>query len=39
MPAFSRGHARSGSLPPETFFGRSELESYEVVTDTDDAGK
>lgn len=29
--AFRQGHARSGSLPPEAFAGRSHLEIHEVL--------
>jgi heme-degrading monooxygenase HmoA len=32
--AFRKGHAHSGTLPPETFRGRSQLESFEVVLDS-----
>lgn len=32
--AFQKGHARSGTLPPEAFRGRSKLESFEVILDT-----
>jgi heme-degrading monooxygenase HmoA len=30
-PAFAAGHARSGSLPPETYTGRPALELFEVI--------
>lgn len=33
--AFKKGHARSGSLPKEAFLGHSELESFEVILDTE----
>ncbi len=33
--AFKKGHARSGTLPPETFMGRPKLESFEVALDTE----
>ena len=36
---FKRGHARSGSLPPEAFAGRSQLEIHEVVQDSRDPGR
>lgn len=32
--AFPRGHARSGSLPPEAFRGPSRLERYELFLDS-----
>jgi heme-degrading monooxygenase HmoA len=32
--AFKKGHARSGSLPPEAFLGHAKLESFEVVLDS-----
>jgi heme-degrading monooxygenase HmoA len=32
--AFKEGHARSGSLPPETFAGHPKLEMYEVIQST-----
>ena len=32
--AFKKGHAKSGTLPPEVFLGHSELESFEVILDT-----
>ncbi len=32
--AFKKGHAKSGTLPPEVFRGRSQLESFEVILDT-----
>ena len=32
--AFKKGHAQSGTLPPETFKGHGELESFEVILDT-----
>jgi heme-degrading monooxygenase HmoA len=32
--AFRKGHAKSGSLPPEAFRGRAQLESFEVILDT-----
>lgn len=31
---FKEGHARSGSLPPETFTGRPTLEMFEVIQRT-----
>ncbi len=33
-PAFREGHARSSTLPPETFTGRPTLEVYEVLDAT-----
>jgi heme-degrading monooxygenase HmoA len=33
-PEFKEGHARSGTLPRETFRGHSQLEAYEVLTDS-----
>jgi heme-degrading monooxygenase HmoA len=33
--AFKQGHARSGSLPPDTFLGHPTLEVYEVISSTD----
>ena len=32
--AFKEGHARSGSLPPETFAGHPKLEMFEVIQST-----
>jgi heme-degrading monooxygenase HmoA len=32
--AFKAGHARSGTLPPETFAGQSKLEVHEVIQST-----
>ena len=32
---FRRGHARSGTLPPETFLGHGKLETFEVILDTE----
>jgi heme-degrading monooxygenase HmoA len=32
--AFQKGHARSGTLPPEAFRGHAKLESFEVILDT-----
>lgn len=32
--AFKKGHAKSGTLPPEVFLGPSKLESFEVILDT-----
>ncbi len=34
--AFKEGHARSGSLPPETFSGHPTLEKFEVIQSTTD---
>jgi heme-degrading monooxygenase HmoA len=34
--AFQKGHAKSGTLPRETFLGHSKLESFEVILDTSD---
>lgn len=31
---FQQGHARSGTLPPETFTGRPTLELYDVIQQT-----
>lgn len=31
---FKEGHARSGSLPPDTFAGHPKLEMYEVIQST-----
>lgn len=33
-PAFREGHARSSTLPPETFTGHPTLEVYEVLDST-----
>lgn len=33
--AFTKGHARSGTLPKEAFQGPNKLESFEVILDTD----
>ena len=32
--AFQRGHARSGTLPREAFYGPSKLERYELILDS-----
>ena len=32
--AFKKGHAKSGTLPPETFRGHGKLESFEIILDT-----
>ena len=32
--SFQKGHAKSGTLPPETFLGPSKLESFEIILDT-----
>lgn len=32
--AFKEGHARSGTLPPETFLGHPKIEMFEVVQST-----
>ena len=32
--AFKKGHAKSGTLPPDAFRGRAKLESFEVILDT-----
>ena len=32
--AFKQGHARSGTLPPETFRGHPKLESFELFLDS-----
>lgn len=32
--AFKRGHARSGTLPEETFQGHGKLETFEIILDT-----
>ncbi len=37
LPAFREGHARSSTLPPETFTGRPTLEVYEVLGSTAEA--
>ena len=31
---FKEGHARSGTLPPETFTGHPKIELYEVIQST-----
>lgn len=31
---FKQGHARSGSLPPETFLGHPKIEVFEVIDST-----
>jgi heme-degrading monooxygenase HmoA len=36
---FKEGHARSGSLPPETFMGHPKLEMYEVIQSTASIGR
>lgn len=36
-PEFKEGHARSGTLPREAFRGHSQLETYEVFTDSAEA--
>ncbi|MCB0182185.1 MAG: antibiotic biosynthesis monooxygenase, partial [Anaerolineae bacterium] len=33
--SFQKGHAKSGTLPQETFRGRSKLESFEIILDTE----
>jgi heme oxygenase (mycobilin-producing) len=33
-PSFREGHARSGTLPPQTFMGHPKLEIYEVIQST-----
>ncbi|HVU14064.1 MAG TPA: antibiotic biosynthesis monooxygenase [Phototrophicaceae bacterium] len=33
-PAFKEGHARSGTLPPQTFAGHPKLEVYDVIQST-----
>lgn len=35
--AFKQGHARSGTLPPETFLGHPKIEQFEVVQSTETA--
>ena len=35
--AFQKGHAKSGTLPQEAFRGRSKLESFDVILDTESA--
>ncbi|RMF81694.1 MAG: antibiotic biosynthesis monooxygenase [Chloroflexi bacterium] len=32
---FKQGHARSGTLPPETFLGHPKLEIHEVIMNTE----
>ena len=32
--AFKEGHAKSGTLPPETFLGHPTLEMYEIIQNT-----
>lgn len=32
--AFRKGHARSGTLPPEAFTGPSKVETFEVILDS-----
>ena len=32
--AFKEGHARSGTLPPQTFLGHPKLEIFEVIQST-----
>lgn len=34
-PSFKEGHARSSTLPPETFMGRPVLEVFEVIEKTE----
>jgi len=34
-PAFQKGHARSRSLPPDAFYAPNQLETFEVLQDTD----
>jgi heme-degrading monooxygenase HmoA len=36
---FKEGHARSGSLPPETFLGHPKIEMYEVIQSTATIGR
>jgi heme-degrading monooxygenase HmoA len=36
---FKEGHARSGSLPPETFLGHPKIEMYEVIQSTASIGR
>ncbi|GAB4309323.1 MAG: antibiotic biosynthesis monooxygenase [Phototrophicales bacterium] len=31
-PDFQQGHARSGTLPKETFLGRPVLETFEIIS-------
>jgi heme oxygenase (mycobilin-producing) len=33
-PEFKEGHARSGTLPPQTFAGASKMEMFEVIQNT-----
>jgi heme-degrading monooxygenase HmoA len=33
-PSFREGHARSGTLPPQTFAGHPKLEIFEVIQST-----
>ncbi|MCB9079518.1 MAG: antibiotic biosynthesis monooxygenase [Anaerolineaceae bacterium] len=32
--AFKKGHAKSGTLPPETFRGHGKLENFQIILDT-----
>jgi heme-degrading monooxygenase HmoA len=32
--SFQKGHAKSGTLPPETFLGHGKLEQFEIILDT-----
>lgn len=32
--AFKKGHAKSGTLPPEAFLGHPKLEGFEVIMDS-----
>jgi heme-degrading monooxygenase HmoA len=34
--AFQKGHAKSGTLPPEAFRERAKLENFDVILDTDE---
>jgi len=36
---FKEGHARSGSLPPETFTGHPKIEMYDVIQSTAKIGR
>jgi len=36
-PEFKEGHARSGTLPPQTFLGHPKLETFDIINQPDNA--
>ena len=34
-PEFKEGHARSGTLPPETFLGHPKIETFDIIGTSD----